>query len=51
MDPISAVIIALTDLFKEIIKSQPPDVQAELWRMFLEDLKAWRAFWHQPPLS
>ena len=26
------------------IEGQPPDVKAELWRLYLEDVKAWRAF-------
>lgn len=51
MDPITSIILAVTELLKEVIKSQPPDVQAELWRMFLQDLKDWRAFFGKPPLS
>ena len=32
-------------LLEKIIDSQPKDVQAQLWNMWLEDLKAWRQFW------
>lgn len=33
------------DVILELIKGQPPDVKADLWRMYVEDLKDWRAFW------
>lgn len=26
------------------IEGQPPEVRAEFWRMYLEDVKRWRAF-------
>ncbi|HVJ72067.1 MAG TPA: hypothetical protein VM531_11280 [Sphingomicrobium sp.] len=48
MDPITAIlriIEAVTKLATTIIESQPADVQAELWRLHLEDVKAWREFW------
>jgi hypothetical protein len=48
MDPITAAL-KLADTIAEIVKlameSQPPEVRAELWRMHLEDMKAWRSFW------
>lgn len=43
--PYEAAIIAIAHLFEKIIESQPPEVRAELWKMYVEDLKAWRAFW------
>lgn len=48
MDPITAaikLIEAITKLATVIIESQPPEVRAELWKMHLEDMKAWREFW------
>jgi len=47
VDPLTAALIALAsviDLVKEIVKNQPPEVAAELWRLHLEDVKAWREF-------
>jgi hypothetical protein len=32
---------------KLAIEGQPPDVKAELWRIYLEDVKAWRAFFEK----
>lgn len=37
--------IALIGLFSKIIDGQPPEVRKQLWEMYLEDVKAWRAFW------
>jgi len=50
-DPISAVasaVVAICHLAEKVIDSQDKGVQAELWKLHLEDLKAWRAFWHLP---
>jgi hypothetical protein len=40
-----AIIEKILDIVKIALEGQPPDVRAELWRMYLEDVKAWRAFW------
>jgi hypothetical protein len=32
---------------KLAIEGQPPDVKAELWRSYLADLQAWRAFFEK----
>lgn len=48
MDPLTALFNAIEkgfELFKVIIEGQPPEVKAELWKMHLEDVKAWREFW------
>ncbi len=50
MFPYEAVIVALLNLVGKIIDGQPPDVKKQLWEMYLEDAKAWRAFWAQFPL-
>lgn len=39
------VIELLLKIILEAIQGQPPEVKAELWRMHLEDVKAWREFW------
>jgi len=47
MDPLTAIlqlIAELTKLVTVVVDSQPPEVRAELWRLHLEDVKAWRAF-------
>lgn len=47
MDPLTAALElanTIARIFEKAIDSQPPDVRAELWRMYLEDVKAWRAF-------
>lgn len=43
--PYEAMGIALINLVREVIAGQPPDVRAELWRMYAEDIREWRAFW------
>lgn len=43
--PYEDLAIALVDLFSKVIESQPESVRAEMWKMFLEDLKSWRDFW------
>jgi hypothetical protein len=46
-DPVTAGLIVLNgliELIREVIKSQPPDVAAALWRMHVEDVREWRAF-------
>lgn len=45
MDPLTAAIALVTELTKlatVVIESQPPEVRAELWKMYLDDLKWWR---------
>lgn len=29
------------------MEGQPPEVRAELWKIYLEDVKAWRAFFQK----
>jgi hypothetical protein len=36
--------IAVVGLVRDIAATIPKDVSADLWRMYLEDLKEWRAF-------
>lgn len=43
--PYEALGVEICKLAETVINSQPKEVQAELWKMHLEDLKAWRAFW------
>lgn len=48
MDPLTAVCNlanAALNLAEKIIDKQPPEVAAELWKMYMEDARAWRAFW------
>ena len=45
--PGEAVILAVLALATEVIKGLPPEVKAKLWEYYLEDVKAWRAFWGQ----
>ena len=48
MDPLTALLAFATELVKLIEKAidgQPPEVKAELWRLHIDDIKAWRAFW------
>jgi hypothetical protein len=52
MIPGEALAIALLSFGSEamkfgqlVLEKQPPDVAAELWRLHLEDVKAWREFW------
>lgn len=50
-DPITAIalaVIAISRLAEKVIETQPKEVAGELWKLHLEDLKAWRAFWHLP---
>lgn len=47
MDPVTAALALITELTKlatVVIESQPKDVQAELWKLYLQDLKWWRRF-------
>ena len=39
------VVKAITALVTEIVKSQPPEVQKQMWEWYIEDVKAWRKFW------
>jgi hypothetical protein len=43
--PYEAAIVAIVNLISEAIKGQPAEVRAELWKMHVEDIKAWREFW------
>ena len=47
-EAVIALIAAITALITEVVKKQPETVAAELWKMHLEDVKAWRAFFRQP---
>jgi len=40
-----AIIELVLQIVLEAIKGQPPEVKAELWKMYVEDIKAWREFW------
>ena len=45
MDPLTAFVNLATELvklFREVAQGQPPEVKAELWRMYLDDVKWWR---------
>lgn len=42
--PYEDAIIAVAKVVEKVIEGQPPDVKAELWRMFLADVKEFRAF-------
>ena len=39
------IVELLLKIILEIIQGQPPEVKQELWKMHLEDVKAWREFW------
>jgi hypothetical protein len=50
MDPLTAALVlanTIAEIVKSAIESQPPEVRAELARMQLEDVKAWRAFFEK----
>jgi len=50
MDPLTAflkVLEAITKLIQTVVESQPPEVRAELWKLYLEDVKATRAFFEK----
>lgn len=44
MDAIALAVKALAEMTTEIVKGQPPEVKAQMWAWFVEDVKAWRAF-------
>jgi hypothetical protein len=37
--------IKLLEVIEKTQEGQPADVREGLWRMYLEDVKEWRAFW------
>jgi len=39
------IIELVLQIVLEAIKGQPPDVKAELWRMYIQDIKEWREYW------
>jgi hypothetical protein len=43
--PYEDLAIALVGLIGKVIDGQPPEVRAELWKIYVEDVKAWREFW------
>ena len=48
MDPITAVCTlanTLASIVLKVLDGQPKEVQAELWKLYLQDVKDWRAFW------
>lgn len=45
--PYEDLAIAVIELIKVVVEGQPAEVRLELWRMYLEDLRAWREFWSQ----
>jgi hypothetical protein len=42
--PYEDLAIALVNLVSTIIKSQPPEVSVQLWKDYMADVAAWRAF-------
>lgn len=49
MDPVTAFVNlanTLADLTKEMVKSQPPDVQKQLWEWYVKDIERWRKILH-----
>jgi hypothetical protein len=45
--PYEALGIKLIELIMRVIDGQPAEVRAELWKMYVEDLRAWREFWQR----
>lgn len=45
--PYEDLAIALIGLISKVIDGQPPEVRKQLWEMYLEDVKGWRAFFKQ----
>lgn len=48
MDPLTAMLNLATEIVKLIGKGmdgQPPEVRAQMWMWYIEDMKAWREFW------
>jgi hypothetical protein len=43
--PYEEAAISLIRLIDKVIEGQPPEVKADLWRMYVDDVKEWRAFW------
>lgn len=48
MEATTVIIANIIELALKIVllamEGQPPEVRAELWRIHLEDVKAWRTF-------
>lgn len=42
--PYEDLAIELVRLVGKVIEGQPQEVKADLWRMYVEDVKAWREF-------
>jgi hypothetical protein len=42
--PYEAVAVAALNLVGKIIEGQPPEVKAQLWQCYIEDMKNWREF-------
>jgi hypothetical protein len=40
------LVKSLNVLLTELIKSQPPEVQRQLWEWYVQDVKWWRHFLH-----
>ncbi len=45
--PYEDLAIAIVGLIEKAMDSQPPEVRAELWKIHVEDLRAWRSFWQE----
>jgi len=43
--PGEQLAISVVELIREIIKSQPPEVQKQMWDWYIEDAKRWRKYW------
>jgi hypothetical protein len=47
MDPVTAftnLATKMLDIIMVVIQSQPPDVQQQMWRWYVQDLAWWRKF-------
>ena len=52
MDPLTGIaniITALTNLVTELMKSQPPAVQVQLWTWYVQDVAWWRKLFKLDP--
>lgn len=50
MDPLTALFNAIEaglKLTQTVIEGQPPAVKAEIWKMWIEDVKAFRGFFEK----
>ena len=43
--PYERFFIKLLETIDKVIDGQSPQVKDQLWRMYIEDVQAWRKFW------